>query len=165
MSKSISFRDLQLATILKGLNELQMIHPDNDEKMRWVMSQCGIDVEYDIEYIPCLHRDMQNKVAVGFLAVGELNINRHVLNSVVCDVTDRLVAAGMQDPSLAKELAGMLSSRADYRHLNEDTDAVDIEEDSGRGRNNDDDVEDTYDYVSAQIRQLEKLRDEIRGKK
>jgi hypothetical protein len=156
--KSISFRDMQLAKELEGLNEVQMLHPDNDELMKYVLSQCGIDTDYDIEYIPSLHRDMQGKVAVGFQAVGELNINRNVLNSVVCDVTDKLVAAGMQDPSLARELAGMMCSKADYRHLNED-----IEDIASYDDYDEQEYEDDYVWTSSQIKQLEMIRDQIRG--
>jgi len=165
--KNVSFRDLQLATVLAGLNEIQMTYPENDDKMRWVLAQCGIDVEYDIEYVPCLHRDLRGKVAVGFMACGELNINRNVLNSPVCDVTDRLVAAAYQDPSLAKELATMLSSKADYRGLTDiesESDLEDEEEDN-RGKEADKEYEDYSNFISEQIRQLELIRDEIRGKK
>lgn len=154
--KCISFRDLLVADALKHLNEIEMLSPENDELMKSVLVQCGMDVDYDIQYIPTKHRDMQGKVAVGFQAVGDININRNVLNSCVSDVTDRMVAASYQDPSLTRELAGMMGNTINYKSLLEAEDAFDETEYV-------EPLEEDYEWVTKQIKQLQDIHDVIRG--
>lgn len=157
MSKTISFRDLKLIPELSHYNEIELIHPNLDETVKKYLGQLGFDTDYEIQYVPSKHRDMQGKIAVGFQAVGEISINRNFINSPLCDVTDRMVAASYADPSLTREMAGMMGSSTNYQSLLED-DAV---EDSGEYDAAD--VEDDYEWVMTQIKQLEMVRDQVRG--
>jgi hypothetical protein len=154
--KTISFRDLQLAEELKHLNEIQMLHRSNDDLMKSVLEKCGFDTDYETEYIPSKHRDMQGKVAIGYQAVGDISINRKTLNSCVSDITDRMVAASYQDPSLTRELASMMGNTVNYKSLLEAEDSFDEIESEAP-------VEEDYEWTVAQIKQLEMIRDQIRG--
>lgn len=154
--KTLSFRDLKLAEELSHLNEIEMLSIDNDDVMLSVLKKCGFDTDYGIAYIPSKHRDMQGKIAIGFQAVGDVTLNRDIINTSVCDMTDRLVAASYQDPSRAREMAGMMGGQIRLQSLLNDEDAE--EEDFPNEL-----IEDDCDWVTTQIKQLEAIRDQIRG--
>lgn len=159
-SKTISFRDLQVAEELSHLNEIQMLHIDNDPLVNNVLRQCGMDIDYGVAYIPSKHVDMQGRIAIGYMAVGEVSINREYIDSPLSSSTDRLVAAGYRDVSLAQELLTLATSNRAYsefvdtEYLPEAEDVVGYDEA---------DVEEDYEWVSAQIQQLEDIRDALRG--
>lgn len=155
--KNISFRDLQLCTKFKGMNEVEMLKLSNDDDMAWVLGQIGFDTEYAVSYVPIKHRDMQNKVALGFMAVGEINMNRAYIESPLCNLTERMIAAAYIDPSLTKELSTLMGMRVNFRTLLENGN-----ESSGEDLP-DDMLEPDYELVGMQISDLEKLRDSIRG--
>lgn len=153
--RTLSLRDVMLHEKLKGKNEIKIIHPSNDNLMREVLYDCGFDVKQGIAYIPSLHRDMQNKIAVGFQVVGELRKDREFINSGMCDVYELISIASETDVSLAKELCSLQDGRINYE-------AVD------KNAKQDDDfpvclVEPTEDFHARQIAQLENIRQLLRG--
>jgi len=155
--KNISFRDLQLVSKFKGMNEIDMLSLSNDDDMVWALDQIGFDTEYAVTYVPNVHRDMRNKVGLGFIAVGEINMNRSYINSPMCSLTERMIAAAYIDPSLTRELSSLMGMRVNFRSLLEngaDSSSEDLPEDM---------LEPDRDFVSKQIRDLEDLRDAIRG--
>lgn len=155
--KNISFRDLQLCSKFAGMNEIQMLKLSNDDDMAWALQQIGFDTEYAVSYVPLIHRDMQNHVGLGFMAVGEINMNSSFIESPLCTLTERMIAAAYIDPSLTRELSSLMGMRVNFRSLLEDgTDSCnkDLPEDM---------LEPDRDFVGQQIVELEKLRDSIRG--
>jgi hypothetical protein len=154
--KVISFRDLKLADELKHLNEVEMLFPENDALMHEVLWQCGFDPAKEIEYVPSKHRDMQGKVAIGFQAIGSVCTSRKLLNSCVSDITDRMCAAAYTDPSLTRELASMMGNTINYKALLEAEGVVEDE-------NNEEPVEEDYEWTVQQIMQLQAVHDMIRG--
>lgn len=158
MSRTISFSDLMLASSLSHIkNEIEMLHIDNDEAVSKVLEQIGFDIEYPVSYIPLKHRSMQNKVAVGFMAVGEISLNKSYINSKLCTLTERMIAACYTDPSLTKELSNLMGMRANFRLLLEngkDGSSEDLPEHM---------LEPDRESVSQQIKALENVRDMIRG--
>lgn len=165
--RTLSMRDIQRIPALSGYNEIELIHPGMDETMKKWLWQIGYDTEYEIQYIPSKHRDLSGKVAIGFQVVGEISLRREFINSPMCSTTERIAATGYYDPSLTRELSSMQGSKVDYNHLSE-VDGDDEDEFGGtlvlKGPDKDD-VEEDYEWVSLQIRQLEALRDTIRGGK
>ena len=155
--KNISFRDLQLCSRFKGLNEISMLALSNDDNMSWALAQLGFDVEYPISYIPRKHRDSANKVALGFMAVGEINLNSSYIDSPMCTLTERMIAAAYTDPSLTRELSSLMGMRVNFRAL--------LDSGSERGGENlpDDMLEPDHQYIADQIVFLETVRDGIRG--
>lgn len=158
MSRTISFRDLMVCEELAHIkNEIELLHPSNDDLVASVLSKIGFDIDYPVAYIPSKHRDMQNKVAVGFMAVGDISLNRDFINSPMCSVVDRMVAAAYTDPSLTKELANLTGNQVNFKAL------MDDEGDYAGDELDDSLLEPDYEYVSQQIKQLESIRDAIRG--
>lgn len=135
------------------------------------LEQLGFDTKQAIVYLPSKHRSMQGKVAVDFIACGEINRDkkyRHLL-----DTTQRIVAVGYSDASLAREMEDMLGRTRNYQpddmvvgkmskkereyRLENDIDLSDEDEYDVEY------IEDDYDMVLAQIKQLEEIRDTLRG--
>jgi len=158
MSRVISFRDLMLCTSLSHIkNEVEMLKVENDDAVAEVLSKIGFDCDYPVTYIPSKHRCMRNKVAVGFMAVGEISLNRSFINSGMCSTTERLIASSYTDPSLTRELGRLTGNYVNYKSLLED-DAVDSGDDLPE-----DMLEPDRHSVAAEIRLLADLRDTIRG--
>lgn len=155
--KIISFKDLQLCTKFAGMNEIEMLALSNDDDMAWVLDQIGFDIEYPVSYIPRVHRSMQNTVALGFQAVGEINMNSSYIDSPMCTLTERMIASAYIDPSLTRELSKLMGMRVNLRALLENG------TDSSNESLPEDMLEPDREYVGEQIKALEDLRDTIRG--
>lgn len=155
--KLLSFRNIQLCTKFAGMNEIEMLALSNDDTMAWVLEQVGFDVEYPVSYVPSVHRCMQNNVALGFVAVGELNLNSAYINSPMCTLTERMIASAYIDPSLTREMSNLMGMRVNFRSLLDngtDSSSEDLPEHM---------LEPNREYVGKQIKALEDLRDSIRG--
>lgn len=114
MSKNISTTDLMLIPELSHLRMLDFIDPKNTELISPFLKVIGFDLEYPIQFIPCQHRNMQGKVVIAYLIVGEVEINSSFQDSVWCTPEDKLIAAGYRDLGLAKDMATSLTSARDY---------------------------------------------------
>ena len=155
--KVLSFRDLKLCSRFAGMNEIEMLSIENDENMAWALEQVGFDIDYAVSYVPANHRDMANKTGIGFMAVGEININRSYINSSMSTLMERMIAAAYTDPSLVKELSSLVGMRNNIRSLMEngnDSSTEDLPEDM---------LEPDREFVGQQINDLKDLRDRIRG--
>lgn len=155
--KNISFRDLQLATPFVKMNEIQMLALDNDDDMAWALGHIGFDIDYPVSYVPLNHRDMQGNIGLGFMAVGEINMNSAYVESPLCTLAERMIVAAYTDPSLTKELSTLMGMRVNFRSLLENG-----AESSGEALP-DEMLEPDRDFVGMQIKDLEVLRDSIRG--
>lgn len=157
MSRVLSFRDLLLISDLSQYNEIELLHPSMDDLVNPYLGKLGFDLDYGIVYEPSKHRDLQGKVAVGFRVLGELNINRRIINSDLCTVEDRFIAAGYQDPSLVRELGPLMGTRLDYRAFHGEEDGEEYEDFLAE------DIEPSYAEVTREIALLTAIRDQIRG--
>jgi hypothetical protein len=158
MSRTISFRDLLVCEELAHIkNEIELLHPDNDDLVADILSKIGFDVEYPVLYVPSKHRDMQNKIEVGFMAVGEISLNRSFINSPMCSITERMVAASYTDPTMTRELAGLMGHSINYKVLLSEDAEYDGEELPNEM------LEPDREHVAKQIKQLADIRDAIRG--
>ena len=113
MSINISFVDLRLADTLSKFNSIEMLDPAKDGIVNAVLEQLGFDINKDIEYLPSKHRSMSGVVSIDFQACGEMNRDRKYNH--LRDVTQRTVVAGMEDISLAREMALLQGNKATYR--------------------------------------------------
>lgn len=155
MSRSVSFRDLRLTPTLEQFNEIDMLNIYKDDVMKGVLAACAFDVNQPVLYVPSQHRDMQGKVAVGFVAVGEISLKAEFRMNGMLNMTERLVAAGRRDVSLAKEMAELSGLSRNYTPTECDDDETD-----GLA---DDQLEPDWLFVENQIKVLTELRDFIRG--
>lgn len=155
MSRVFSFRDLRLIPELSKYSEIELLHPILDPTVNAFLEVLGFDLNYPVVYEPSKHRDMQGKVAVGFRAVGEISLKRAFINSPLCSVDERLIAASKQDMSLTRELAqlagrGSTFAAGENRLVSSEDFPPEL-------------IEADYDDVTSQIAQLEAIRDHIRG--
>lgn len=158
MSRTISFRDLLVCEELRHIkNEIELLSIQNDALVSNILSKIGFDIDYPVLYVPCKHRDMQNKVAIGFMAVGEISLNRAFINSPMCSITERMVAASYTDPSMTRELGALMGNTVNYRRLLSE----DIESEGDELP--DDMLEADRHEVASQIKVLCEIRDAIRG--
>lgn len=157
MSKTLSFRDLQVCSFFKDMNEIQMLSLENDKAMEFALQHVGFDTDYPVTYEPSNHRCMRGKVALGFRAVGEINMNKSYIESPLCTLTERMIAAAYVDPSLTRELSSLMGMRVNFRSLLEngtDSSSEDLPDDM---------LEPNREFVGKQIDDLITLRDTIRG--
>lgn len=157
MSRVMSFRDLQRIPELSHLREPDMLSIANDKLINSFLSQLGFNTDAAVFYEVAKHRDLQNKVAVGFRAVGTITQDRAYLNSPMCTPIERMIAASQTDMSLTRELA-KLSGTSSHSELTNN--AASLSSDSQQDSEY---TEPDCDEVAAQIKQLEELRDFIRG--
>lgn len=157
MSKTLSFRDLQVCSLFKDMNEIQMLNLGNDDAMEFALRHVGFDTDYPVTYEPSNHRCMRGKVALGFRAVGEINMNSSYIESPLCTLTERMIAAAYTDPSLTRELSSLMGMRVNFRSLLENG------SDSSREDLPEDMLEPDREFVGKQLEDLLALRDAIRG--
>lgn len=157
--KSISITDLALIPELGKYNYMELIHPDQDDLMAKYLEMIGFDIEYPIQYIPSQHRNMQGKKVINYVVVGEVSCNRKHLNSEWADITDRIIANSYTDRGLAEDMLSLQCPSLDYSAFHEGKeDTETTKEDIGSYFDREEEKR-----IVAQIKQLEELRDSIRG--
>ncbi len=179
--RSISLRDLKLADCLKHLNEIEIIHPSNDELVKSVLEQIGFNTKQGIDYIPSNHRDMKQHAAVGFQVIGEYNVDPKYNKYI--DTIDRCIVAGLTDISLAKDMAGLMGRGYNYRNEDEFTGKINGRKkqendpryytdqellDMGFSEGDDDEddyyeIEDSCEDITRQIEELQTVKELVRG--
>lgn len=176
MARVLSARD-----VLKALphykNEFDVIDPKNDSEVYAVLEAVGMDTRKGVSYDVALHRDLSNTVAVGFMLSAEYNTDSKFKNFL--DTTDRIVVAGMLDPSLAREMEEIRGRRFAYRNDEEvehksskpndpryytDEQLKEMGYTSGDEEEEyDGDVTDNYEVLSSQIETMKQLLKIARG--
>lgn len=157
--KAISANDLQLIPELSGMTIFDLINIENDKIVYKYLDVLGFDMDYPIHYTVSQHRTLQNKVIVGYVLRGEVNVNRAHLNGPWSTITDKLVAADYRDTSLCKELLAHMSTSLSYDafHTGKDYETFSQEKFPECLTNPDE------DQLVTQIKQLEELLLAIRG--
>ena len=158
MSKVLSFSDLKLHSSLSGYNEVEMLHINMDDTINAILAEIGFDIDYGLNYFAAKHRNLQGQILVGYLVAGEVSINRKHLTSVYADLTDVLVASSYQDTSLTKELANLSGLSRSYDNNQESDDYGDGQQEMPPNQ-----LEEDWEEVERQIRQLKDIRDMLRG--
>lgn len=148
--KNISVTDLQLIPELSHLRMLDFINPDNDELIAPFLKVLGFDLDYALQYIPCQHRNMQGKVVIAYMIVGEVECNASFLNSPWATMEDRIIVAGYRDLGFADDMATALS-------LSRDIDGEQVDGFSPELTNPDEAI------ILMQIQVLENLLLDVRG--
>src|ERR1700741_32783 len=157
---SISMRDLRLIDDLAHLNEIQMLDIKNDGLVHKYLAMFGFDLDYGIYYGASKHVDMSGKIAVGFRICGEVEINKRFVDGPFATIADKLVAYSYTDRSWMEELAELSGKSPDFKDFADDG-LMAFEETTPEYAESD--YEEDYLEVERQIKQLEELRDFIRG--
>ena len=162
MSKVVSFSDLLACSELSHIrNEIELLSIDNDDLMGNILGQIGFDIEFPISYEASKHRNLQNKVVVGFCAIGEIDINSKYIRSNLCSLTERIIATVYTDPSLTRQLSGLVGMRMTSTMMLKESDGGEHSEEGFLDYM----IEPDYEFVTEQIANLEAIRDIIRGSK
>lgn len=154
--KAISFSDIKRASWLQGFSEVDMLSIENDEKVNRVLDALGVDCEYGISYYAAQHRNLAGDVLVGYLAAGEIQINRNHLTSPFADLTDILAASAYTDLSLTFELGELSGKQHCYESL------LSLDDDTEKGFPKEL-VEPSCEQIGEQIRSMNELCESIRG--
>lgn len=155
MSRVFSFRDLKRIPELSNFSEIELIHPRHDQTMRAYLYVLGFDIMKPIYYVPAMHRDLSNNVAIGFMAVGDIRTGAvDYLNSPLADEIERLIVIARKDMSLAVTLARMMGHSVDLTDDSLDTEDCNLPEEYW---------EPTADADAATILALTVYRDSVRG--
>lgn len=112
--KNISVTDLMLVPELSHLRMLDFIDPKYNDLLTPVLKVLGFDLEYPVQFIPCQHRNLQGKVVIAYLLVGEVECNSSFLTSEWATAEDRVIVAGYKDIGLAQDMATSLTSNREY---------------------------------------------------
>jgi hypothetical protein len=107
MSKVISAYDLLLAEPLQGMNQFDLVHLDNADKVYGVLAELGFDTNKAVHVYAAQHRTLKGEVKVGYLFAGEYNFARKHIKGPYSTLEDVMLAAQAQDKSLFEELYAM----------------------------------------------------------
>lgn len=152
--KQISYRDILTIPEFKGIREIDLLHPSMDEKVKQYLWEMGIDTRLPIGVTANLHRDLNNKVGVGYLYCGEMRRDREYINSPWCSLVERVSIAYSKDFSLGQELVQLMNRTFDAKALSE-TDEKEWEEEFQ--------VDEDFEKNSQLIATLLAVRDSVRG--
>ena len=176
--RNISLRDLKLADSLSHLNEIELIHPQNEDKVKAVLAQIGFDVRQKIDFIPSYHRDMSGKAEVGFQVIGEYDVDPKYNKFI--DTIDRVVVAGYTDINLAKDMAELMGRKFNYKNEDEgdykagrkpadpryysEEELLELGYTTGEDEDVYDDVDNSCEALTSQIEALQTVKEMLRGK-
>ena len=158
MTINISFRDILTIPAMSHLREMDLLNPENDALALPFLYDMGIDTRFPLHITCNLHRDLNNKVAVGYRYTGYMRRDKAFTKSPFCDMISRVAIAMDRDVSLGMHMAGMLNQTLDFDKMVSEANIDGNEREA-------EEMEDDTEYVanSVLIRTLEELRDSVRG--
>ncbi len=157
--RSISMRDILRVSWLSKYTENDLLSIYRDEEVNKALAIIGFDIEEGITYLPCLHRDMKNKIDIGYLISGDTQINKAWIDSPFSSLTDRLESVCYQDVSLFRQLSQLGMAVREYGGEKVETDDFGYEAEEFP----EDQLEPDYREAGAKIQQLAEIRNSIRG--
>ena len=89
MSRPVSFRDvIKCLNYLghSGINEIHLLPRSQDELVKPILYELGIDINKPIYIQAYKHRDMDNNIGIGFRYNGTIRTDREWVNGKHCDV-------------------------------------------------------------------------------
>lgn len=122
MTISVSFRDVLTIPEFNKYNEIQLLPVEMDSKVKPYLWQFGMDTKQSFSISAVKHRDLNDKVAIGYRYNGRLRLDKEWTTSKYCDVMQRISATAYYDPSLTVELCNLIGSTTDFNKLDADTD-------------------------------------------
>lgn len=140
---NISVSDLLKLDDFKHLNEVQLIHPKNDEKVLNHARTAGLDVTGGYCYEASQHKNMFGKTVVGYRLIGELRGDAAFRSNPFCTPEVRTLSHLRKDVSLTQEMVKLSGGGFSY------------------GKNAEDDAEDTREYESLYEANWQALEREI----
>lgn len=112
--KTYSVTDLQLIPELSHLRMIDFINPVHTALISPFLRVLGYDLDFPITFVPSQHRNMQGKVVIAYMVVGDVECNASFLGSVWATTEDRVVAAGYKDLGAAETIASAMTQSREY---------------------------------------------------
>jgi hypothetical protein len=139
----LSVSDLLKLDDFAELNEVQLIHPNNDEKVLNHARTAGMDVTGGYAYEASQHKNMAGNVVVGYRLIGELTNTPSFRSSPFYTSEIRTLSHLRRDVSLTQEMVKLSGGCFSY------------------GKNAEEDAEDTREYESLYEPNWQALEQEI----
>jgi hypothetical protein len=153
--KTLSAYDLLLADTLQGMNQFDLVHIDNIDRVNDVLEQLGFDITQGIHIYAAQHRTLKNEVKVGYVFSGDMSLARKHLTGPFGSLEDRMIAASIQDKSLFAELHSMSHVCPSYGNPGALDQQIPEREDA--------EYKAEEQSITEQIKQLEDILFHIRG--
>lgn len=151
----LSVSDLLKLNDFKHLNEVQLIHPDNDEKVLNHARTAGMDICGGYEYSASQHKNMFGKTVVGYRLIGELTNTPSFRASPFCTPEVRTLSHLRKDVSLTQEMVKLSGGGFSYGKTSE--------EDVETEREYETMYEENWQALEREIAMLNQLASDIRG--
>lgn len=159
MSRPVSFRDvIKCLNYLghSGINEIHLLPRSQDELVKPILHELGIDINKPIYVQAYKHRDMDNNVGIGFRYNGTIRSDRAWATGKHCDVMERISITAFSDLSLTRELCSLVGRTIDLAD-HDGAYTMDDETDSSQF------IVETYEADSKMIKHLNAICKTIRG--
>jgi hypothetical protein len=151
----LSCSDILKLDDFAGMNEIQLIHPDNDEKVLNHARTAGMDICGGYEYSASQHKNMAGKVVVGYRLIGELTNTPTFRSSPFCTSEIRTLSHLRRDVSLTQEMVKLSGGCFSY--------GKSVEEDAESDREYESMYEPNWQVLEQQINLLNQIAVDIRG--
>jgi hypothetical protein len=151
----LSVSDLLKLNDFAGMNEVQLIHPDNDEKVLNHARTAGMDITGGYEYSASQHKNMAGKVVVGYRLIGELTNAPSFRASPFCTSEVRTLSHLRRDVSLTQEMVKLSGGCFSY--------GKSVEEDAESDREYESMYEPNWQVLEQQINLLNQIAVDVRG--
>lgn len=100
--RRVSFHDLKKLPHFFKMSSLEILSPDNDDKLRDVLWELGVDTNRVYNYSACKHRTFDGEVVIDFSIVGDERTDKQWLNSKYS--TMQALIASQKDNELKSDL-------------------------------------------------------------
>jgi phosphate-selective porin len=117
--KSISFSDILTFPIFSDYTEDMLLNPKMDKYVMPYLHLLGGDINTGYQVVANKHRNLNNRVVIGYRYVMQSRTDYEYVHSNQCEVIDRIAAAAMKDPSLAVEMASLMNQSFNFSSFHE----------------------------------------------
>lgn len=159
MSQPVSFRDvIKCLNYLghTGINEVHLLPKSQDELVKPILHELGIDINIPFYVQAYKHRDLDGNIAIGYRYNGTIRCDREWVTGKGCDVMERISTTAFKDLSLTRELCNLVGRQIDLSEaegafsLQDDNDSLNL-------------IAETYEDDYKLIQQLNNICNSIRG--
>lgn len=159
MAKAVSMKDvIKCLNYLghEGINEIHLLPRYQDDIVKPVLHELGIDINKGFYIKAQKHRTLDNDIHLGYRYYGTIRSDREWANSKACDVMERIAITSFTDISLTKELCNLVGRNVDLSEAQGSFPMLDTEIIH-------DLVVETYEADSRLIKQLDEICKNVRG--
>ena len=159
MSKPVSFTDvIKCLNHLghTGINEIHLLPKSQDELVKPILHELGINVNLPLRVQAYKHRNLDNDVVFGYRYEGTIRSDREWINSPGCDLMERISITSFSDLSLTRELCDLIGKAPD---ITEADGAYSLEDETTSKEL----IVETYEADRELLNQLNAICKSIRG--